>query len=247
MLRTNFDKPEIMREQFKRLQHVDNVLQRMTIIGVILSFRQIAQESLLDVLERRIPFLISSIKDFQQQLPSGDPMRVISEMCSAAGLSCKVDPTLASALRQHKAELEEEEHLIVCLLMVFVAVSLPRLARSEGSFYRPSLEGHANNIHCMAPAINHIFGALFTICGQGDIEDRMKEFLALASSSLLRLGQETDKEAIRNRESVYLLLDLIVQESPFLTMDLLESCFPYVLIRNAYHEVYKQEQMLLHS
>lgn len=32
----------------------------------------------------------------------------------------------------------------------------------------------------------------------------------------------------------------IVQESPFLTMDLLESCFPYVLLRNAYHAVYKQ-------
>ncbi|KAK5882920.1 hypothetical protein CesoFtcFv8_021460 [Champsocephalus esox] len=44
----------------------------------------------------------------------------------------------------------------------------------------------------------------------------------------------------RNRESVYLLLDMIVQESPFLTMDLLESCFPYVLLRNAYHAVYKQ-------
>jgi len=29
----------------------------------------------------------------------------------------------------------------------------------------------------------------------------------LASSSLLRLGQETDKEATKNRESVYLLLD----------------------------------------
>lgn len=35
----------------------------------------------------------------------------------------------------------------------------------------------------------------------------------------------------------------IVQESPFLTMDLLESCFPYALIRNAYHAVYKQEHM----
>lgn len=33
----------------------------------------------------------------------------------------------------------------------------------------------------------------------------------------------------------------IVQESPFLTMDLLESCFPYALIRNAYHAVNKQE------
>ena len=32
-LRTNFDKPDIMKELFKRLQNVDSVLQRMTIIG----------------------------------------------------------------------------------------------------------------------------------------------------------------------------------------------------------------------
>lgn len=246
MLRTSFDKPEVMKEQFKRLQFVDNVLQRMTIVGVILSFREVAQEALLDVLEQRIPFLISSIKDFQHHFPSGDPSEVVSEMSSAAGLPCKVDPTLATALRQHKAESDEEEHLLVCLLMVFVAVSIPRLARIDTSFYKASLEGHANNSHCMALAINNIFGALFTICEQGDIEDRMKEFLALTSSSLLRLGQEADKEAIKNRESVYLLLDLIVQESPFLTMDLLESCFPYALIRNAYNTVYKQEHALVH-
>jgi NCK-associated protein 1 len=240
-LRTNFDKPEIMKEQFKKLQHVDNVLQRMTIVGVILSFRQLAQSALVDVLEERIPFLLSSILDFRHHFPSGGDIMVVSEMASAAGLVCKVDPTLVSALRNQKNEMDEDEHLLACLLMVFVAVSIPKLARNENSFYRASLEGHANNIHCMAAAVNNIFGALFHICGQGDIEDRMKEFLALASSSLLRLGQEADKEAIRNRESVYLLLDQIVQESPFLTMDLLESCFPYALIRNAYHAVNKQE------
>ena len=32
-LRTNFDKPDVMKELFKRLQNVDSVLQRMTIIG----------------------------------------------------------------------------------------------------------------------------------------------------------------------------------------------------------------------
>ena len=31
----------------------------------------------------------------------------------------------------------------------------------------------------------------------------------LASSSLLRLGQENDKEAVKNRESVYILLDKV--------------------------------------
>lgn len=65
MLRTSFDKPEVMKEQFKRLTQVDSVLQRMTIIGVILSFRHLAQEALVDVLEQRIPFLLSSVKDFQ--------------------------------------------------------------------------------------------------------------------------------------------------------------------------------------
>ncbi|KAF5295542.1 hypothetical protein FQR65_LT10405 [Abscondita terminalis] len=244
-LRTNFDKPETMKEQFKKLTNVDNVLQRMTIIGVILSFRNLAQSCLTDVLQERIPFLLSSIIDFRHHLPSGDPLKVVSEMTSAAGIPCKVDPTLTNALKMQKPESDGEEHLLVCLLMVFVAVSIPKLAKSESSFYRASLEGHSNNIHCMALAINNIFGALFTISGQGDIEDRMKEFLALTSSSLLRLGQEADKEVIKNRESVYLLLDLIVQESPFLTMDLLESCFPYALIRNAYHAVFKQEAAMV--
>ena len=157
-------------------------------------------------------------------------------------------------------------------------------------------------------AVNALAAALFTVSGQGDIEERLKEFLALASSSLLKLGLETlDKvrqllpflwyifhawvlckgafvttavicgyvwdchwncvdtwlliwvcrsndsfasahllmhqDAIRHRESIYILLDTIVQESPFLTMDLLESCFPYVLLRNAYHAVYRQGGM----
>lgn len=78
-------------------------------------------------------------------------------------------------------EIDDDEHLLVCLLMVFVAVSVPKLASNESSFFRASLEGHSNNIHCLAYAINHIFGALFTICNQGDIEDRMKELLAVSN------------------------------------------------------------------
>ncbi|GIY39487.1 membrane-associated protein Hem [Caerostris darwini] len=247
-LRSNYDKPEEMKDLLRRLQrpkmaqNVDNVLQRMTIIGVIICFRSLAQDSLSDVLKERIPFLLSSVCDFKHHVPNGDSM-IVSEIASAAGLPCRVDPALVAALRSQKSELGEDEYTVACLLMVFVAVSLPKLSRNEGSYYKASLEGHSNNIHCLAQAINGIAGALFTICGHGDIEDRLKEFLALASSSLLRLGQENDKEATRNRESVYLLLDLIVQESPFLTMDLLESCFPYALLRNAYHAVYRMENV----
>ena len=33
-------------------------------------------------------------------------------------------------------ETNEDEHLVACLLLVFIAVALPRLARSESSMYR---------------------------------------------------------------------------------------------------------------
>uniref|UniRef100_A0AAY4EU17 Nck-associated protein 1 n=1 Tax=Denticeps clupeoides TaxID=299321 RepID=A0AAY4EU17_9TELE len=246
-MRTSFDKPEQMVALFKKLTSVDSVLKRMTIIGVILSFRSLAQEALRDVLSCHIPFLVSSVEDFKDHIPRETDMKVSLSLplfwllSSAAGLPCEIDPALVVALSSQKSgeASPEEEYKIACLLMVFVAVSMPTLASNVMSQYSPAIEGHCNNIHCLAKAINQIAAALFTI-HKGSIEDRLKEFLALASSSLLKIGQETDKTTTRNRESVYLLLDMIVQESPFLTMDLLESCFPYVLLRNAYHAVYKQ-------
>ncbi len=62
-LRTNFDKPEMMKELAKRLTNVDSVLQRMTIIGVILSFRSLLDDALKVQLEERIPFLYSTMQD----------------------------------------------------------------------------------------------------------------------------------------------------------------------------------------
>ncbi|KAL3842215.1 hypothetical protein ACJMK2_020254 [Sinanodonta woodiana] len=252
-LRTSFDKPEQMRELFKKLVNskgtasdVDSLLMRMTIIGVLLSFRSLAQEALQDVLEDRISFMMGPIMDIHHYVPSTKDSlhksirhQVVSELASAAGLPCDIDPTLIQALRQQKNENSESQYEIACLLMVFVATSIPKLARLDSTLFKASLEGNLNNCHCLAKAINQLAGALFSLSGPGDVEARLQEFLALASSSLLRLGQENEKEAIKNRESVYLLLDKIVQESPFLTMDLLESCFPYALLRNAYHSVYK--------
>uniref|UniRef100_A0A3P8XY47 Nck-associated protein 1 n=1 Tax=Esox lucius TaxID=8010 RepID=A0A3P8XY47_ESOLU len=212
-MRTSFDKPEQMAALFKKLSSVDSVLKRMTIIGVILSFRSLAQEALRDVLSCHIPFLVSSVEDFKDHIPRETDMKVamnVYELSSAAGLPCEIDPALVVALSSQKSEniSPEEEYKIACLLMVFVAVSMPTLASNVMSQYSPAIEGHCNNIHCLAKAVNQIAAALFTI-HKGSIEDRLKEFLALASSSLLKIGQETDKITTRNRESVYLLLDMV--------------------------------------
>ena len=245
-LRTNFDKPEVMKDLSKQLINVESVLQRMTIIGVVLSFRQLLYEAVNTQLEERIPFLFTTISDFHEHsLP--EQSMLINEMASAAGFSSRLDPLLLQCIQSLPKQDVGDEYLVSCLLMVFVAVSIPKLAKSEASIYKAQLDGHSNNIHCLEMAVNQVFGALFSLCGHDDVEDRLKEFLALASSSLLRLAQENSKEEIRNRESVYILLDLIVQSSPFLSMDLLESCFPYTLLRNSYHIVHKLGNLQLTS
>ena len=98
--------------------------------------------------------------------------------------------------------------------------------------------------------MNQIFTVLFTLGGKNDVEERIREFFSIVSSSLLNLGAkiETGRRSkqikdLPNLESVYILLDIIVHESDFLTMDVLESCFPYTLIRGSYHRVHKKENI----
>lgn len=79
----------------------ENVLSRMTIIGMILRFQQLTQEAMHDVLVDRIPFLLSSILDFHEHAPNGESMNV-AEMASAAGIPQKIDPTLVQTLRLQK-------------------------------------------------------------------------------------------------------------------------------------------------
>lgn len=241
-VRTSFDRPEMMLQLSHQLKF-ENLLTRLNIIGVILAFSSLTQEALTDVLSQRVSFLYSSIVDFRDHVKAGGPEAVtVDILSSSVGLPCNVDPALVNALKMEREIDPEKDYNTSCLLMVFIAVSLRALVRNESTIYNPVHEAHPNNCHCYALAINAMAGALFQLHGQGDVEERLREFLALASSSLLTLTQETDKQvSVKAKESVFLLLDHIVKESPFLTQDLLESCFPYALLRNSFHTVLKRD------
>ncbi|XP_038642237.1 nck-associated protein 1-like [Scyliorhinus canicula] len=245
-VKSNLRKPNVMTQFAKRLSSSDNVLKRMTIIGVILNFRSMAQEALRDVLSGHIPFLMGSIQllsDIISPATDTKDMLAISELTSAAGASCQVDPALVIALSNQKNDISaEEDYRLTTLLMVYVAVSLPSLASDPMSLYNQEHEGHRNNIHCVAKAINEIAAALYTI-HKKDVQQHLKEFLVFASLSLLQIGQETDKLLVKNRESIYLILHMLIEDSPFLEMDMLEPSFPYVLLRNAFREVYRPIMM----
>ncbi|XP_061641243.1 nck-associated protein 1-like isoform X2 [Phyllopteryx taeniolatus] len=242
-MRNNFDKAEEMANLKRRLTGGENLLKRMTIIGVILSFRWMAQDCLNEVLQKHCPLLMGPIESLKDCISPDTDIKVtlsVFELASAAGMSCDVDPALVSAIRSMQTDNTsiDTEYKLSCLLLVFIAVSLPSLALDPNSSYSREHGGHNNNVHCLALAINHVAAAMLTVQNK-NIEQHLKEFLLLASSTLLQLGQNEEKGESKNRESVYLLLHMIVEESAFLSQDMLESCFPYVLLRNAYREVYK--------
>ncbi|NXD17257.1 NCKPL protein, partial [Nothocercus nigrocapillus] len=243
-LRAGATKPEQVAALVPRLSSADNVLKRMTIVGEILSFRALAQQGLRQVFSHHCPFLMGPIECLTDVVTPDTDIQVtlsIFELASAAGIPCEIDPALVTVLANSKTEgsSPEEDYKVACLLLVFVAVSLPLLASDPASVYNTETDGYNNNIHCLAKAIVQVSAALFTIHNK-NIENHLKEFLVLASASLLQLGQEPDKMRARNRDSVSLLLQLLVAESSFLTVDMLESCFPYVLLRNAYREVSRE-------
>ncbi|XP_066472263.1 nck-associated protein 1-like [Tiliqua scincoides] len=240
-IRSNFYQPEQMMALLPRLTATENVLKRMTIIGEILWFRSLAQEGLREVFTNHCPFLMGPIECMRDFVTPDMDIKVtlsIFELATAAGAPCDIDPALVAALSnlQKDNSFLEEDYKTACLLLVFVAVSLPLLATDPASVYTTDVDGYSNNIHCLAKAIIQVSAALFTIYNK-NIETHLKEFLMLASVSLLQLGQEVDRMKAKNRESISLLMHLLEKESSFLTIDMLETCFPYVLLRNAYREV----------
>ncbi|NXI18460.1 NCKPL protein, partial [Irena cyanogastra] len=98
------------------------------------------------VFSQRCPFLLGPIESLVAEVTPDTDIQVtlsIFELASAAGIPCEVDPALVTALAGHRTEglSPEEEYKVSCLLLVFVAVSLPLLAADPASLYSPELDG----------------------------------------------------------------------------------------------------------
>lgn len=113
-------------------------------------------------------------------------------MASAAGIPCDIDPALCTMLRNQRqsqpnenpnSSVQDDDFSVACLLLVFIAVSLPKWARLDSSKFNAAFEGHMNNAHCIAKAVNALASSLLTVQGkQNEIGDRLKEFLAVSFS-----------------------------------------------------------------
>jgi NCK-associated protein 1 len=206
---------------------------RLLNIGIYLAFKNLLGEALNELLEKRLPYLMFSADDFSKN--SSDPKfeMLINEMASSCGFSTTIDSGLYAIIKAPNPKVNpDDEYTISCLLMVLLAVSISRLTRYDSSQYKVELQAHGNNAHCIANAINTLAACLFYDMGadvQRNIENRLTEFLALASSALLKLCQESydstssnssnstaanlqnvlSQKELTNRDSVYIILDQV--------------------------------------
>ncbi|EPB68842.1 hypothetical protein ANCCEY_12063 [Ancylostoma ceylanicum] len=184
--RTNFDCNERMKEVMQVLSHEPKEKK---------------------VLLHRLPFLTSSFANLYNSMDDNGKS-ALGELGAAMGMQGPIDIALSNAVRAQSLQVNPDEHYqMSCLLLVAIAISLPKLATVESATYKPSLRGQ------------------------------------LASSSVLRAAQEMDgrQDATNNQSALYIMLEQLVNKCRWLSMDVLEACFPYNLVRTAYQHCYQQE------
>jgi NCK-associated protein 1 len=160
-------------------------------------------------------------------------VQLIGEMCAALGVPSRVDMALVNAIRAQTHAMAPDEHYqLSCLLIVFIAVALPRLAQAHATFFKASLAGgvlqgrwkdshrgecdrrrvvhHASTGGCRRTDEGVSRGEIYHCHTVGGVGIRViVSIVQLASSSLLRMNDELDREEMKNPESVYLLLDKV--------------------------------------
>jgi NCK-associated protein 1 len=128
----------------------------------MIAFRELILDALNDVMRMRVPYMMNSLDlivknatDEMQKIvidcycrPSHilPKFKNVSEMCAACGIkAAQIDLALVNAIQKQSLSCgfsdAEEHYNISCLLFVFIAVALPKLASSRQSFFRASLIG----------------------------------------------------------------------------------------------------------
>ena len=236
-IRNNLNRPEILNSHCKRIVNIDETNNRLIQIGLILSFCNLSLNALHTILTTRNAFIIDCIRDIKDHYKQEDTVLSL-ELALASGFKTTLDPILINLLKVHVEETQEDFELWT-LFMILIGVTIPEMGHKNLVGFNTVLGAHQNNAHCIATSINTLVGCIFNKFGSTHPVDRMKEFLQLISSRLLRYCQdgENAKESPKYKDHVVILLSTIVKNSSYLTLDMLEAYFPYALMRESYRNV----------
>eukprot|EP00040_Diaphanoeca_grandis_P016078 m.82811 g.82811 ORF g.82811 m.82811 type:complete len:1109 (-) comp25559_c0_seq1:97-3423(-) len=238
-------KTEMCENAMSRIRDMPAFIEKCKMVGTILVFRRMISEQMRTMLKGKIPFMFEMINDWHTHMESG---KELNALAFAAGIESDVDPFLEAHLQPLCGGRTDAD--LWGLMMVMCAASLKSLASDSETVFNPQYDAHENNVQVLAVMINQISSVIFTLTAPSKqaafkhIVDAQTDFLRIASILLLRLGdkptEKTNSKSICGRDAVYVIMDKLVKESPFVTDDVLEEHFPYSLVRTSLHEAYKQ-------
>eukprot|EP00056_Hartaetosiga_gracilis_P009959 m.145264 g.145264 ORF g.145264 m.145264 type:complete len:1108 (+) comp13229_c0_seq4:80-3403(+) len=224
-------------EVLKSIRDTDAFFKFAAGAGLALNFRRLLLTALQSVLEERIPFIFTSINDLHKHVRGSES---VDTLALTAGLTSDLDPVLNKFFREYVGG----DAQIIVHLNVFFGVCLRYIATLPSNTYNTLTGTHEGNAQCVARTIVDISSALVALSCQNPATVRQqivfaqKEILRVASVLLLRLMFNA-KEPARNRNAALVIMYQIINESPFLTADVLEEFMPYSLIRCAHHALLK--------
>eukprot|EP00055_Hartaetosiga_balthica_P012323 m.59437 g.59437 ORF g.59437 m.59437 type:complete len:1109 (-) comp7909_c0_seq1:772-4098(-) len=234
----NLHSSDATSEALRSLRDADAFFKIAAGAGLGLNFRRLLLTALQSVLEERIPFVFTSINDLHKHVRGSES---VDTLALTAGLTSDLDPLL---LRYFRTYVEGSDAQVIVQLNIFFGVCLRYIATMSSNSYNTTNGTHDGNAQCVARAIVDMSAALVALsCGnpatvRQQIVLAQKEILRVASVLLLRLTFNS-KEPARNKNAALVIMYEIINQSPFLTADVLEEFMPYSLIRCAHHALLK--------
>ncbi|CAH8493040.1 unnamed protein product [Heterobilharzia americana] len=241
-LRECINDPVKTRQLNGSLQNCDQLLNLLKEIGVALAFRRLCFEAVHSVLQRRTPFLLDTVQNLRAHITQKSNN---NNQLSLSSVSSSPSENGRHEMERIYAHFNEQ----LMLNNLCASVGIP----SDLDYNLCSI---LNNRRMAALATANQAGlnltvSMFSLLRPGDLEARSKEFLALASSNLLRLGLETSSSFCLPRSVVVILIHcqvLVILHSYLLNTEILYTLYSTILSDNhhVYLLAYKNPVSLIH-
>lgn len=228
---------------------LDSFISSSIVIGNALTFRRLLYSALGLTIKKTIPHLQNAVSNAFHQYLRNTFMAVdfvgMDSMAQDAGVDVSIaDQPLKVAL----LPLSTSDRALWDLLPAAYAASFLISTHWKDAIYNPQLEAFENNAHVLSHTISDLLINFKALSGEGNndentIRDQLVKFLDISGTILLRAlsSPKLDPKLVpKEFASLFVFLDIFVDECPLLSRAELEPILPYSILRSMWRGIYSR-------
>ena len=241
-------------DHIKTFKDLDPFINICSALGLTLKFRELMYQALGNVVKQKIPFIHDVVSATFDQYTRNTFMvpdyLSIDLLAKYSGVDVGIaDQMLKSYIG--KALLRPENGAVLCsnLPAIFAASFVTKFWGEATKCYKANAEAFVNNAHVLTTTIHTLIlsSKVYSSPNENlqEIINPLSNFIEISSNLLLRLTKMGSKNyakifgtAVTDLGTMYMFLDRFVEESNLLTVEHLENCLPFALMRSMYKQIY---------